>query len=147
MSPPDLLLILLAQWLSLALIMALAFAAERRTGNSGYVDVTWSFGVALTAVGFALLPFLSDGGTSSRQKLFAAMIAFWGLRLGTHLAARSRNSHDEPRYAELQRAWGPRAWREMFRLLQTQAIASLPLPFAGLLAAHNPTDTLQVQYN
>lgn len=145
MSPPDFLLILSAQWLSLALMMALAFAAERRTGNSGYVDVTWSYGVALTAAGFALLPFSSEGAPSSRQMLFAAMILVWGLRLGTHIAARSRNSHDDPRYAELKRVWGPRAGREMFLLLQKQAIVSLPLPFAVFLAAHNPSPALGAQ--
>lgn len=137
MRPPDLLLILAAQWLSLAAIMAVAFAAERRTGNAGYVDVTWSFGVALVAAGFALLPLTGDAGTSSRQMLFAAMIAFWGFRLGTHIGARSRDRADDPRYAELKRAWGPRAGREMFLLVQKQAIVSLPLPFAVFLAAHN----------
>lgn len=145
MRLPDLLPILSAQWLSLAAIMAAAFAAERRTGNAGYVDVTWSFGVALVAAGFALLPLTGDAGTSSRQILFAAMIAFWGLRLGAHIAARSRNSHDDPRYAELKRAWGPRAGREMFLLLQKQAIVSLPLPFAVFLAAHNPSPALGAQ--
>lgn len=145
MSPPDLVLILSAQWLGLALMMALAFAAERRTGNAGYVDVTWSFGVAVVAAGSALLPLTGDDGVLSRQMLFAALIAFWGIRLGTHIAARSRGRADDPRYAELKRAWGSRGGREMFVLLQKQAIVSLPLPLAVALAAHNPLPALGAQ--
>jgi steroid 5-alpha reductase family enzyme len=45
---------------------------------------------------------------------------------------------DDPRYAALVRQWGEDAKRQMFILLQKQAIVTVPLALALFLAAHNP---------
>ena len=45
---------------------------------------------------------------------------------------------DDPRYAALIRNWGSDAGRQMFLLLQKQALVSIPLALAMLLAAWNP---------
>jgi steroid 5-alpha reductase family enzyme len=45
---------------------------------------------------------------------------------------------DDPRYAALVRRWGEDAKRQMFILLQKQAIVTVPLALALFLAAHNP---------
>ena len=55
---------------SLSLIMTGAWWVQRQTGNSGWVDTTWSFGVGAVGAACALLPF-SAGGLSARQGLVA----------------------------------------------------------------------------
>jgi len=40
----------------LSLIMTLAWVAQQRSGNSGWVDVSWSLGVGATTAGAAFLP-------------------------------------------------------------------------------------------
>lgn len=137
-------LVLLAQWLMLAVLMTGAWATERRTGNSGYIDAIWSFSVGLTGAAFALLP-LSADSLFGRQLMMAAMSAAWGIRLGLHIIARSRLKHDDPRYAAMKQQWGQNAGREMFSLLQKQAIVAVPLVFAVYLAAHNPSPNLSAQ--
>jgi steroid 5-alpha reductase family enzyme len=62
----------------------------------------------------------------------------WGVRLGCHIAARTRGGSDDPRYAELNRQWGSAARRRMFYFLQCQAIVGAALAIAVMLAAHNP---------
>src|SRR5258707_1354801 len=42
--------------LSLSILMALAWMVQQRTGNSGWVDTTWTFSVGLTGAGSALWP-------------------------------------------------------------------------------------------
>lgn len=125
------------QWLALALVMTLAWVIERRSGNSGYIDTTWSFGVAAVAAVSALWPG-DDGSVSTRQYLIAVMILGWGARLGWHILQRSAAKSEDPRYAEMIRQWGDNASREMFTLLQKQAAVAVPLVLAVYLAAHNP---------
>lgn len=136
-----------AQWLALAAIMAAAWGLEQRTGNSGYVDVIWSIGVGLTGALFAILPLPVDMEDANiwRPALVAIMAAAWGLRLGLHILTRSRSRADDPRYAAMKRAWGPDAPREMFFLLQKQAIVAVPLVFAVFLAARNTSPAFSLQ--
>lgn len=129
------------QWLALALVMTLAWIIERRSGNSGYIDTTWSFGVAAVAAVPALLPG-PDGSIPARQYLIAVMILGWGIRLGLHILQRSGAKSEDPRYAEMIRQWGENASREMFSLLQKQAAVAAPLVLSVYLAAHNPAPGL-----
>ncbi|HWK96863.1 MAG TPA: DUF1295 domain-containing protein [Pseudolabrys sp.] len=135
-------LALLSSAIALSVIMAGAWLVQQRTGNSGWVDTIWTFG--LGAVGFvsALAPFEAIG---SRQIVVAAMIAVWAARLGLHIASRSSRMTDDPRYAEMTRNWGSDARRQMFWLLQKQAWVTIPLVLAVFLAAHNPAPLLRVQ--
>src|SRR6476619_1742830 len=73
---------------SLSILMAGAWVAQQRTGNSGWVDTIWTFSLGLVGVGSALWPV---GGASphARQWLVAALVAIWSLRLGTHIAVRT----------------------------------------------------------
>ena len=129
------------QWLALALVMSLAWVIERRSGNSGYIDTTWSFGVAGVAAASALMPG-PNGSISVRQYLIAIMILGWGMRLGVHILQRSGAKSEDPRYAEMIRQWGDNAGQEMFSLLQKQAAVAVPLVLAVYLAAHNPAPGL-----
>ena len=63
----------------LCALMALAWALAQRTGQSGWVDVVWSFSLGIAGVLVALLPW--DGGPSGRQITVAVLVAAWSLRL------------------------------------------------------------------
>lgn len=124
----------------MAAAMALATVVERRTGNSGWIDVVWTFGLGATGVLGALLPF--GDAPLARRLLVAALALAWALRLGLHIARRTRGIAEDPRYAKLRRDWGERADAQMARMLQIQALASIPLALGIVLAAHQPAPTL-----
>lgn len=125
---------------AMSVFMRLASAIERRTGNSGWIDVVWTFGLGTTGVLGALLPF--GAGPWSRRLIVAALALAWALRLGLHIAGRTRGISDDPRYARMKRDWGSDAPRRLARLLQMQALVSIPLGLGIVLAAHNPAPAL-----
>jgi steroid 5-alpha reductase family enzyme len=69
----------------------------------------------------------------------------WSLRLGLHIAQRTARITDDPRYAKLLRDWGADAVRQMFWLVQKQALVSIPLALSIVLAAWNPLPGLRLQ--
>lgn len=125
---------------AMSAFMALATVIERRTGNSGWIDVVWTFGLGLTGVAGALLPF--GTGPISRRLLVAGLALAWALRLGLHIARRTAGIAEDPRYAKLKRDWGSDAPQRLARLLQMQALASIPLGLGIVLAAHSPLPSL-----
>jgi steroid 5-alpha reductase family enzyme len=127
---------------ALALIMTAAWFIWSRTKNSGWVDTTWTFGLGAVGVAGALTP-VAPSGLSSRQILVAVLIACWSLRLGLHIAHRTARITDDPRYGKLLRGWGANARRQMFFLLQKQAVVSVPLAISMLIAAWNPAPGLR----
>jgi len=135
---------LVAIAIALCVIMAGAWLVQQRTGNSGWVDTIWTFGLGATGLAAALFP-LDGGGLSARQAVTAAFILCWSLRLGLHIAQRSKGITDDPRYAEMARGWGAEAPRRMFWLLQKQAWVTIPLALAIFLAAHDPAPGLRWQ--
>jgi steroid 5-alpha reductase family enzyme len=48
--------IFIATTILLSVVMAGAWALQRATGNSGWVDVVWSFGLGLAGLVLALVP-------------------------------------------------------------------------------------------
>jgi steroid 5-alpha reductase family enzyme len=127
---------LVAMSLAMSAIMAGAWLVQQRSGNSGWVDTIWTFGVGLTGAAAALA---STGGEwPARQFLVASFAAIWTLRLGVHIASRSAKIPNDPRYAEKIKAWGSDAPRRMFWFLQIQALAGIPLVMSMFVAAHRP---------
>lgn len=126
------LLVLLAAGAALPACMAAAWGLQRATGNSGWIDVTWTFSLGAAAAAAAL----SGGG--GRAILAAGFVALWSLRLGTHLAIRTAGTGDDPRYRDLVEQWGASAGRRLFWFAQSQAAASVVLAGAVLAAARNP---------
>ncbi len=122
---------------ALSVIMAGAWFVQQRTGNSGWVDTVWTFGLGLVGVVGALAP-IDTAGWQPRQFIVAAFAAIWAARLGIHIATRTRKITDDPRYADLIKGWGRDAPRRMFILLQQQALVSIPLGYAMFVAAHRP---------
>lgn len=125
---------------AMSAFMVLAAWIERRTSNSGWIDVVWTFGLGGTGAVAGLLPFGS--GPLSRRLLVASLVLAWALRLGLHIARRTNGIAEDPRYAKLKRDWGSDAPRQMLRLLQLQALVSIPLALGIVLAAHNPAPWL-----
>lgn len=129
-------------WLGAAVFMALvmsgAWVAQQKTGQGGWADAFWSFGLGIAGVGIALFPV--DGAPSARQWVVAALIGFWGARLGSHIAARAAKDKPDARYDKLKDDWGDQFRLKMFGFLLLQAGAASVLLLSILLAARNPAE-------
>jgi steroid 5-alpha reductase family enzyme len=132
--------LLLAAAVLLSAAMAAAWLVARQPGRSGWTDVFWSFAIGAAGVMVALAPHV--GALLGRQALVATLVAIWALRLGLHIAARTRHHGEDPRYAALREQWGPRFAMRLFLFLQVQAGAALLLVSSILLAARNPAPRL-----
>jgi len=126
-----------ATGLGLSLSMSAAWLLQRRTGQSGWIDATWSFSVGAAGATLALAP-LGRGDPSGRQLLVAAAVLTASLRLGLHIARRSLNAPEDPRYAAFAREWGAAFSRRLFWFLQIQAACAFLLAMTVYLAARNP---------
>ena len=135
------LLVVVAAWMAVA--MAGAWAVQRATGNSGWVDATWSWATGAAGVAVALVP-LDGAAPGWRQWLVAGVMAAWALRLGTHIAQRAANGHEDPRYAAFRRDWGAGFQARMFRFLQIQAGAGFLLVLSVFAAARHPAPDLRI---
>ena len=144
MSPIQLTIVAMIVALAISSIMASAWYVQQRTGNSGWVDVTWSLGVGGVGSIAAAWP-LGYGSPSWRPILVAALAASWCLRLGAHIVGRSRAAPDDPRYRNLIIQWGSAAPRRMFWFLQSQAGVGIILALSIVVAAHNPNPNLRIQ--
>ncbi len=116
--------------------MSLAWLAQYRTGNSGWIDVAWSFATGLAGVTFALVPL--DAAPTWRQWAVAALVAVWSLRLGVHIARRAAQGIDDPRYAALRQEWGSAYQVRLYLFLLVQALVAFGLALSMALAARNP---------
>lgn len=125
--------------------MAIAWAIQRSTGNSGWIDTVWSFAVGAAAFALSLLPLTAGNSLTNRQILVASLIAVWAARLGGYIAFRSAGAAEDPRYAWLMKEWGETASRRLFTFLQVQAVAGLLLVLSVFVAAHNPAPGLNAK--
>jgi steroid 5-alpha reductase family enzyme len=137
---------LLAIAVALSLVMSFAWVVEQRTGNSGWIDTIWTFGLGAVGIACALLPISADSAANSRRRwLVAVAVALWALRLGLHISLRTAGIVDDPRYAALRKSYGSQASWQMWLLVQKQALVSIPLALAVFLAAHNPASAMRLQ--
>ena len=89
--------------------------------DASVVDFWWGPGIAL----FALIAWTLAGFPAGTHALAAlALTLVWGLRLGLALGARRlREANEDPRYAELRRAWDPGFWwKSLFVVFALQAV-------------------------
>ena len=136
----SILILLLTAAVFLSVAMALAWLVARKPGQSGWTDVFWTFATGAAGV---LVALGQDGPALLQRQLLVAMLAAgWALRLGLHIAARTRHHGEDPRYAALRQEWGPRFPFRLFLFLQVQALAALLLVVSILFAAHNPAPQL-----
>jgi steroid 5-alpha reductase family enzyme len=137
--------ILIAVSVALSATMSGAWLVWRRTKNSGWVDTVWTFGLGAVGCAGALAPSLWSGGVTARQALVAVLVVVWSVRLGLHIARRTAGITDDPRYGKMIADWGADASRQMFFLVQKQALVSIPLALSIVLAAWNLLPGLRVQ--
>jgi steroid 5-alpha reductase family enzyme len=131
---------------ALSIVMSFAWAIEQRTGNSGWIDTAWTFGLGIVGAACALIPLAtSTPDNAPRRWLVAVAVALWALRLGIHIARRTAGIVDDPRYARLREGFGAHPSWQMWLLVQKQALVSIPLALAIFLAAHNPAPALRLQ--
>lgn len=130
---------------ALSVVMSVAWRVQQTSGNSGWVDVSWTFGVGAVATFAAVAPFGPNIWPGWRQVLVAALAAAWSLRLGLHIMSRTRVSGDDPRYRQLATEWGASAPKRMFWFLQSQAVVGIILVLAVALAAQNPNPAFREQ--
>jgi steroid 5-alpha reductase family enzyme len=114
-------------------VLAGAFAGGRflagRLRNFSILDVFWTYGFIVAAGLAAGL----GRGWGPRRLLAFGLVTLWSLRLGTHVLLRVARAHphEDPRYGQWRRAWGPRFPSRMTWFFQLQAgsvvLLSLPL--------------------
>ncbi|SFB62904.1 Steroid 5-alpha reductase family enzyme [Rhizobium sp. NFR07] len=125
------LLVIIALWLSLA--MGGAWAIQRLTGLSGWIDTIWSFAVGVGGIFAAIFAH----GAFARRITVLVIVAAWALRLGSHIGSRTRGAGEDPRYAKFIEEWGKSASSRLFIFLQIQALAAFILVLAVYMAATN----------
>jgi steroid 5-alpha reductase family enzyme len=130
---------------AISAVMAGAWRIQQVSGNFGWVDVSWTFGVGGIAFLAALVPLGQDFWPHWRQLVVALLAATWSLRLGLHIAMRTRASGDDPRYRQLATQWQSAAPRRMFWFLQKQAAVGFILVMSVALAAQNHNSLLRLQ--
>ncbi len=82
---------------TLALVYGATFVIGRRIGRYNVVDVTWGLSfVAVAAVAAA-----AGSGDLVRRLLLLALVTVWGLRLASHMVAKSAGNGEDPRYDRL----------------------------------------------
>lgn len=128
--------LLAAVSLALSFAMMGAWVLQRLTRNAGWVDAVWTFSLGAAGLVYALVPLGQP--LTARQWLVAAVVAAWSLRLGSHLARRTKRGPEDSRYAGFRRDWGEAYERHMFWFLQIQAAASAFLALTVLAAARSP---------
>lgn len=121
--------------------MAGAWAIQRATGLSGWIDTIWSLVVG--AGGVAAIIFANGGNT--RRSVVFIVIALWSLRLASHIGMRIRGAKEDPRYAKFIEEWGDSAAWRLFVFLQVQAVAAFVLVLAVYLAADNDASVSRPQ--
>jgi steroid 5-alpha reductase family enzyme len=115
------------------IVMSGAWAVQRTTGASGWIDTIWSFAVG---IGGMIAILFADGSFERRVAAFV-IIAIWSIRLGSHIGSRTKGGGEDPRYAKLVEEWGASASSKLFFFLQIQALAAFILVLAVYVAASN----------
>jgi len=82
-------------------VLGLAFAVALRVGKHAVVDIVWGLGFAVIALTALLASLGHDDSSRTRAVLVTTLTVVWGVRLGTHIALRSRGHGEDPRYQAL----------------------------------------------
>lgn len=121
----DLATTLILTTIFLVVLFAAAWFVQRRSGDAGVVDVTWSFAFAPCAVIYAF----GLGRRDPESWLVVALVSAWSLRLASYLYFhRIRGKvHEDGRYATIRRQKGASAQKWFFWFFQAQALSVLLL--------------------
>jgi steroid 5-alpha reductase family enzyme len=125
-------------WGLCAAAFAVVWVISIKVKNYGFLDVAWSYGVALLAPIYAI----AGPGAFHRKLIFSGFGVVWSLRLGTYILRRVLRHHpaEDVRYQSLRHRWpGPAMFLAFFEL-QALIAAVFSIPF--LLAAWNPNRSI-----
>ena len=121
----------------MAAMMFAAFLWAKKIDNYGFVDVCWSLGLAISAVGYALYA----PGLWQRRLLVSLLAGAWATRLTLYLYFnRVRNKPEDGRYQKLREKWGESAPWKFFLFFQVQASWDVlfAIPFVAAMYSAAP---------
>ncbi|HTL81374.1 MAG TPA: DUF1295 domain-containing protein [Bacteroidia bacterium] len=123
-------------------IMIIVWIWAYRIKNAGVVDIFWAFNFTAIA---AVLYFLADG-YEPRKTVACLLAGLWSLRLGIYLLIRvgSHLDHEEGRYAQLRKEWGPSPNRTFFFFFQAQAMSNIFLAIPFFIITLNKSEPLML---
>ncbi|AJY48225.1 DUF1295 domain-containing protein [Martelella endophytica] len=127
--------ILLILFVGLCAGMAIAWAVQRSTGNSGWIDTIWA---ALCGIAGLFVIIAAEDGNPGRKWFAGLIVGIWAVRLAGHIAMRSSGKKDDPRYAALIESWGDKASIRLLWFLEIQAFAAFVLALSIYAAILNP---------
>lgn len=112
-------------------LFAIVWAIGVKIRNYSFLDVIWSYGVAILAPLYAAV----GPGHAERKIAFTVLGMAWSLRLGTYIFFRVLKHHpqEDVRYEGLRQRWSGSGMFLVFHELQAVIVAIFSLPF--LLAA------------
>ncbi|HSI13510.1 MAG TPA: DUF1295 domain-containing protein [Chthoniobacter sp.] len=115
----------------LLVLFAIVWAIGVKIRNYSFLDVMWSYGVAIVAPIYAA----AGPGHTERKVAFTVLGMAWSLRLGSYIFFRVLKHHpqEDARYAGLRQRWPGTGMFLVFHELQAVTVAIFSLPF--LLAA------------
>ncbi|MEY4482585.1 MAG: hypothetical protein RL693_37, partial [Verrucomicrobiota bacterium] len=118
-------------------LFALTWLLSRKWDNYSFVDITWSYSLALLVPLYAWI----IQGYPLRSAVTVAIAAAWSLRLGTYLLIRIKkhHPHEDVRYQVLRLKWSANPGSRFFLFFQAQAILIVLLSIPFLLALLNPS--------
>ncbi len=121
-------------------LFTLTWLLSLKLNNFSFVDVTWSYSLAVIAPIYALL----GGGFTQRKVIAVTMAVLWSLRLGTYLFFRVKNHHphEDARYVVLREKWKRSLAKSFFFFFQAQALLIVLLSVPVLLACMNSAPQL-----
>jgi steroid 5-alpha reductase family enzyme len=122
----------MTNWLLIGLLlMFVAFAGVWAIGvkirNYSFLDVIWSYGVAILAPLYAW----AGPGHFERKLAFTVLGVAWSLRLGTYILLRVLRHHpqEDVRYEALRQRWPGSGKFLLFHELQAVIVVIFSLPF------------------
>lgn len=135
--------VLIGIFVGMVLVMNAAWAYQRAAGDSGWIDVFWTFGTGAVGAIAALLPFAGETGPTTRQTLVAAIVVLWSLRLGSYIALRVAGSqHEDARYRHFRDVWSGHYQRTLYLFVMPQAAVTALLCVSIQTAAQRPVNGL-----
>ena len=117
---------------------SLTWAISVRVKNYGFLDVAWSYGVAILAPFYAL----NSPGVAVHKWPIVIVGVIWSLRLGTYILIRVVRHHptEDVRYGTLRKRWPGTGMFYVFFQMQAVLVAIFSLPF--LIVSFDPAPHL-----
>jgi len=118
---------LLIGLLVMFVVFGLVWAVGVKIRNYSFLDVIWSYGVAILAPIYAF----AGPGNFERKLAFTALGVAWSLRLGTYIFLRVLRHHpqEDVRYEGLRQRWPGSGMFLLFHELQAVIVLIFSLPF------------------